>query len=117
VLLSVVAIAPALIALAYIAVNGVSVLYWDEWDESVRQLLLFKRGALRISGFLSQHNEHRIPIPRLVMLLLDSWTGFDTRAEMALSWVALAGILGGHFKTGHQRTGQNRPPRVASETG
>jgi hypothetical protein len=26
-------------------------------------------------------------------------------------------FLGGHFKTGHQRTGQNRPPEVASETG
>jgi hypothetical protein len=25
--------------------------------------------------------------------------------------------LGGHFKTGHQRTRQNRPPEAASETG
>ena len=91
--LSVVAIAPALIALGYVAVNGVSVPYWDEWDESVRQLLMFKRGALRISGLFGQHNEHRIPVPRMVMLLLDSWTGFDTRAEMLVSWLALAGIF------------------------
>jgi hypothetical protein len=93
VLLSVVAIAPALIALGYVLVNGVSVPYWDEWDEAVRQLLLFKRGALPISSLFSQHNEHRIPITRLVMLLLDSWSGFDLRVEMLVSWVALAGIF------------------------
>ena len=27
------------------------------------------------------------------------------------------GHLGGHLKTGHSWTGQNRPPRVGSETG
>ena len=42
-----------------------------------------------------------------------------SKSSRALSMVNpdAAGIdLGGHFKTGHQWTGQNRPPEVASET-
>ncbi len=78
-----------LAALGYVARYGSNVPSWDEWD-----IVPTMTGEQPITvGWLwSQHNEHRIPVPRLVMLALYRLFGPDFRVSMYFNVVSMAAL-------------------------
>jgi len=66
----------------YVARYCVDVPYLDQW-ELVPYLESFRAGTLTIPDLFAPHNEHRIALPRIIMLLLAQSTDWDTRAELA----------------------------------
>jgi len=85
-------IAPAFISFNYIFRFAVDVPYWDAW-QFVPLLGEFYEGKLPLELLIQQHNEHRIVLPRILMLLLARLTHYDTRAEMYASWLMLCVIV------------------------
>lgn len=79
---------PALISFFYILLFGVNVVYWDQW-ELVPYLDKLFQNTLTITDLFSQHNEHRIFFPRIVMLAIAYLTHYNTIAEMLFGWVIL----------------------------
>jgi len=83
---------PVLIARAVIE-RAVNVPQMDQWS-FVQLLLDARHGHLRLGDLWGQHNEHRILLPRLLMLGLARLSAWDVRAEMAASFVlALLGVV------------------------
>jgi hypothetical protein len=78
----------------YIAVFGVNVVFWDEW-EMVPLLERLNQGRLSISDLFAQHNEHRPLFPNLLTLVTEKLTGFNTVVETFLGWflLTLAAVL------------------------
>jgi hypothetical protein len=78
----------------FIAVFGVNVVYWDEWD-MVPLLERLNQGRLSFTDLFAQHNEHRAFFPTLLMLVTEKFTGFNTVVEMFLGWflLTLAAVL------------------------
>ena len=72
---------PVFLCFNFIYRFGVDVPFWDQW-ELVPFLDLWASGTLSLGDLFSQHNEHRIFFPRLIMLLLAAATGWNSRAEM-----------------------------------
>jgi hypothetical protein len=89
------AMLPSVALAYYIAVFGVNVVFWDEW-EMVPLLEKLNQGRLSITDLISQHNEHRPLFPNLLTLVTEKLTGFNTTVEMFLGWLLLtltAGLL------------------------
>ncbi|GAB2564031.1 hypothetical protein GCM10027085_65020 [Spirosoma aerophilum] len=58
------------------------------------------------AGWLwSQHNEHRIPLPKLVLIALYSLSGWDFRAGMYFNIVLLAALAAGAVKLASRQRG------------
>jgi hypothetical protein len=75
------------LALGFVARYGSEVPVWDDFD------LLGPITGVRpasLSWLWSQHNEHRVPLPRLVLFALDRLGGHDARQGMFFSVVILA---------------------------
>jgi hypothetical protein len=89
-------IAPAFISFNYIFRFAVDVPYWDAW-QFVPLLGEFYEGKLPLGLLTQQHNEHRIVLPRILMLFLARLTHYDTRAEMYASWLMLCAIVVVYF--------------------
>jgi dolichol-phosphate mannosyltransferase len=83
-------LAPAVGCLMFIRANAVNVLYWDQWA-FVPLLDLAARHDLSLQDFWVSHNEHRIVIPRLLMLTLAWLSHWDTRVEMYTGFALLLG--------------------------
>jgi len=81
-------IAPILIDLFFIYKYGVNCVYADQW-EIVPLFDKLYSGTISFTDLFAQHNEHRILLPRLVMLGLGSLTHYNMVAEMYLSWFLL----------------------------
>ena len=84
-----------LVALVFVWNYGGNVPFMDEWE--IVPALVGEQ-EITVAWLWSQHNEHRLPLPRLVLLALYKLTGCDFRAGMffnviALSVLALAMIL------------------------
>ena len=77
----------------FVWAHAVDVPFWDEW-ESVLTLQRWLHGDLTFHELFAQHNEHRIPVPNLLMLLIDRATAMNMRARMAVSWSLLVATLG-----------------------
>ena len=94
ILVNLVLILPPLALLYYIRLFGVNVVFWDEW-EVVPLIQKTTSGSLNIADLFAQHNEFRPFFPRLLMLVLDTFTHFNTVAEMMVSWffLCLTGLL------------------------
>lgn len=83
---------PLLLLVSMLWNFAVDVPYWDQWD-LVPYFQLGEEGRLGIRALWQQHSEHRLLVPRAIMLALARLTGWDTRYEMAVS-VALACVTG-----------------------
>lgn len=70
---------------------AVDVPFNDQWKLVP---LLDPTHSLRFGDFWKLHNEHRLVFPRLVMVLLARFTGWDTRVEMATSTAMLVVVFG-----------------------
>lgn len=79
-------------ALFYVARYGSNVPSWDDWD-----MVPTVTGVqpVTLDWLWSQHNEHRIPVPRLVMLALAAVFGFDFRVWMVGNVVLMAAVSAG----------------------
>jgi hypothetical protein len=85
---------PLLIEIFYIKSFAVNVPFWDEWE---LVLLLKTPPSLSTAGYLwSQHNEHRIVFPRLVLFSLARASDFNVIVPMyfniLLSALSLIGL-------------------------
>lgn len=66
-------------ALAYVSRYGSNVPSWDEWDMVPA---LTGNQPVTWDWLWSQHNEHRVPVPRLLLLALNRPFGVDFRIAM-----------------------------------
>ncbi len=60
---------------------------WDEWWGFVPLLQKYFSGTLQFADFWAQHNEHRIVLPKLLLLGLAMVSDYDVRWDMAASIV------------------------------
>ena len=58
---------PVFLSVNFVVRVAVDVPFWDQW-ELVPQISRMYAGTLRFADLYLQHNEHRILVPRLVML-------------------------------------------------
>lgn len=73
--------------LAFTVAYGADLPTWDEWANAE---VIAGAKPLTPSWLWSQHNEHRIPLPRLVSVILARITGADYRAPQFLNALALS---------------------------
>ena len=89
-------LAPVVAVITSVHRHAVDVPYWDEW-ELVPLLEKVRAGTLEVSDLWSQHNEHRVLLPRVVLLALASLSRWNLRYELylniAVALVSLAGLL------------------------
>ncbi len=76
-------------ALAFVWKYGSNVPSWDGWDMVPT---LTGQQPVTANWLWSQHNEHRVPVPRLILLVLNRIAGIDFRAGMFFNVFAL-GVL------------------------
>jgi hypothetical protein len=107
ILVAAVLIAPLFILYA-ICVYGVPVPYWDQW-ELVPLLQKVHDHTLTVADLWAQHNEHRIILPRAVMLVLASVSGWNIFYEYATSYI-LAVVTFLFLWSMLRNTFQNKPP-------
>src|SRR5262245_62975011 len=78
----------AFIPLAYlivmVATYSVDVPFADQWA-LVPLLEKSYRGTLTLRDLWSQHNEHRLLFPRMIMLVLARLSGWNLRYELAVN--------------------------------
>ena len=79
-------------ALAYVYQYGTNVPSWDDWD-----MIPVLTGNQKVTWqwLWSQHSEHRIPLPRLVMLAVMGLPGVDLRGGMYFNAVSLSIVAAG----------------------
>src|SRR3954454_17393560 len=81
---------PSILPLAMILIYGVNFPYWDEWDRSIAGMYIkAHQHQLTFGDLVRQHNEHRILIPRLIFLALNSMTHWNAIGEMIAQWVVV----------------------------
>jgi hypothetical protein len=76
-------------ALLFVGRYASNVPSWDDWD-MIPTLTRFQ--PVTWSWLWSEHNEHRVPLPRLVFLGLDRLFGIDMRVTMVADVLAMAGV-------------------------
>jgi hypothetical protein len=80
-------------AVALVAVYGSDVPSWDDWDMVPT---LTHTQPVTAEWLWSQHNEHRVPLPRLLFLILNRLTTVDFRVTMYADVLAV-GLLAAGF--------------------
>ena len=60
---------------------GVNHVFWDEW-RIVEELKEFRESGVRLATLYSQHNEHRIFLPRIVLMATGIASGYNTKIHM-----------------------------------
>jgi hypothetical protein len=81
--------AALLAALLFVWRFGSNVPSWDDWDMIP---VLTHRQPVTWDWLWSQHNEHRVPVPRLVFLGLDRLFGVDMRVTMYFDVLLMAAV-------------------------
>jgi hypothetical protein len=76
-------------AVGFVWTYGCNIPFCDEW---IYVPNLVGEKPINFEYFWGQHNEHRIPVPKLITLVLIKLTDFDLRAGMYLNAIGL-GIL------------------------
>jgi hypothetical protein len=85
---------PALVSAWFVFGYGVDVPFWDEW--AIAPLLQhIDSGTLTLAELFTQHNEHRMLVPRVVQLAVAVSVGWDTRFMMWLTQGLLLAMMGG----------------------
>lgn len=76
-------------ALLFVGRYASNVPSWDDWD-MIPTLTRFQ--PVTWSWLWSQHNEHRVPLPRLIFLGLDRLFGIDMRVTMVADVLLMAAV-------------------------
>src|SRR5262249_20021910 len=76
-------------AFTLVAIFGSNVPSWDDWD-----MVPTATGhqPITLEWLWSQHNEHRVPVPRLLMLAMMRWVAFDFRTGMYFNVLATSAL-------------------------
>lgn len=77
---------PPVVVLAIVIALSVNVPFRDEWTV-VPYIQRFRSGDLTLSELWAQHNEHRMAVPRVLILLLASLTRWNLRIEVIVGVV------------------------------
>lgn len=83
VLLLIAAFLPALVTALLVDRFAVNIPVWDDW-ERVYLIEKFEEGQMSLADLYASHIEHRMVVPRAIMLAMNKWTGGNLRAEMAV---------------------------------
>ena len=84
------AASPAVVPLVWVYQYGVNFHYWDEWAPDIGPMLVkAHQHQLTLADLFAQHNEHRILIPRLFLVLLTPLTHWNNIANLLFEWVIL----------------------------
>ncbi|MEM0896122.1 MAG: hypothetical protein AAGJ79_04485 [Verrucomicrobiota bacterium] len=89
VIFAVVAWLPAVVTIVFVDESSVNIPVWDDF-ERIPLLEKYEAGELTLGFLISPHIEHRILIPRLIILANYEWGGGDIRNEV---WVILGSLL------------------------
>ena len=89
--------------LGYVARYGSNVPSWDGWD-----MVPTATGEQPVtaSWLWSQHNEHRVPVPRLVMLAIYKVAGIDFRYSQCFNVLVTAALALGMIAVARLRRGR-----------
>jgi vancomycin permeability regulator SanA len=98
---------PAIWVGALVFRHGVDVPYYDQWDGICPLFEKMNAGTLRLADFFTQHNEHRIFFPRLIIFPLAILTHWNVRAELLLIEL-LIGVMAWNIWRLMQQTGWGR---------
>lgn len=93
ILIGALALLPPLFLLIVILTNTVDIPFADQWA----MLAVLERsydGTLAFGDLWVQHNEHRLLVPRTLMLVLARLSGWNTRVEVIISVALAAATLG-----------------------
>jgi hypothetical protein len=96
-----------LAALLFVSRYGSNVPSWDDWDMIP---VLTRHQPVTWDWLWSQHNEHRVPLPRLVFLGLDRLLGVDMRVTMYFDVLLMAAVAAAMITTAVRLRG--RPSAV-----
>ncbi|MEP6687278.1 MAG: hypothetical protein ABJC36_02955 [Gemmatimonadales bacterium] len=83
-------------ALLFVHAYGNNVPSWDDWDMVP---VLTRAQPVSLGWLWSQHNEHRVPLPRLLFLGLNRLTTVDFRVTMYADVLAMALLAAGFVWT------------------
>ena len=86
------ALVPLALLVCVVARYAVDVPYLDQW-ELVPLLEKSYHGELTLHDLWTQHNEHRILFPQIIMLALARLTGWNIRCELAVNVILALGIF------------------------
>ena len=95
-----------LAAIGFVARYGSNVPVWDDYN-LVRELV--GNRPVTLEWLWEQCNEHRIALPKLILLTADRVAGNDVRAGMFLSVAALSGLSAALIGLSAMLPGGNRP--------
>lgn len=96
-LLSIIPLIPIVVLIFTIVLNWVNIPYTDEWGLSI-VFDRFYSHTLSLDFLFSQHNEHRMFLPRLVLIANGLLTHWDVRIQMLLT-VLLVVLISGNCHT------------------
>jgi hypothetical protein len=96
-------------ALAFVSRYGSNVPSWDDWD-----MVPTMTGEQPVTAewLWSQHNEHRVPLPRLVMLAVVRLVGVDFRALMVVNVVLIGAVAAGMIAVTRRLRGRTMPTDI-----
>lgn len=84
-------ILPLVFQVVYLCSFAVDLPWWDQWLLVPGFRAMFSGEPDRIlAGLWAQHNEHRLPLPRLIFFLLARVTDWNVLAEM---WLSLGVVM------------------------
>ena len=84
---------PVAFYFGFIVHYGVNVPFQDSWNSSLPLLLDFTRGHLTIADLWQPHNENRMLVPNVILMLLDSATHMNQVVDMCVSAALLVCAL------------------------
>ena len=85
---------PPLIVIAMILYAGANTPIWDEWDSVVplyKGLIESKKGIIDILAV--QINQHRVPVPAAIQMLIWSFTRCNNLIILVISQLCMVGVL------------------------
>jgi len=85
-------LSPLVILVILVFLYGVNVPYWDQW-EFVLLLEKSYQGRFTFSDLLAQHNEHRLFISRIIMLIIAHISGWNISWELMINIILATGIF------------------------
>lgn len=95
-----------LAAFAFVARYGTSIPFWDDYAVIDR---VTGHAPVTIGWLWAQHNEHRIALPKLLLVASERLAGNDVRAGMYLSVATLSGLAALLIGLVARRPGGTRP--------
>ena len=79
---------PALLPLILILHYGVNFHFLDEWSPDIAGIFVKAHlHQLTLQDILAQHNEHRLAIPRLILLAINPITHWNNVANAVVAWI------------------------------